>query len=116
MLKYLLVVCLFMSPFLHAQDEGDEFFEDESYDEPYEEAAPDIPTPGAPSGDSFSPPPDRTRTPNPRFAAPPSGLPSSRGVAPSRPSRSVDDPVEFTLVDPPKYWTPKKRKRRPLVK
>jgi hypothetical protein len=78
-----------------AQEEGDDFFDDE--DEPFEDGAED---PG----------------PRPSFPGQKGNTPAiqkPRPIESPRPApqvHSVDDPVEFRLVDPPKYWKPKKRK------
>ena len=117
-----LIFILCLTPLLHAQEEGDDFFEDEGYDEPYEEPPPDMPRPGEFDGEDSAP--DRGR-PTGRFVMPPSNSRFNKSPspsnAPSSPSSRVTrssegDEIEFILVDPPKYWKPKKKKRRPLVK
>ncbi len=118
MLSRLLIILFLFSPLASAQDEGDDFFEDDSYDEPYEEPAPEIPSPGAPTDDSFAPPPERFRPPpSTRLGnrSPRDGNSNQRNTSP-RVSYSGDGSVEFVLVDPPKYWKPKKKKVRPLKK
>lgn len=88
-----------------AQDSGDDFFEDEDedYSEPYDS--------GPEGNERFNPPPQDQnsigRVPN---------LPSAPGSQSQSQRNSNsdmgDDTVQFKLVDPPKYWQPKKRKFR----
>jgi hypothetical protein len=89
-----------------AQQE-DDYFEDE--EEPYDEPYIDPVEPTRPAPDNMG----RERAPNPAIApsmptpSPMSPRPRS-GSSPS--AGSGVESIEFRLVDPPKYWKPKKRK------
>lgn len=98
----------------NAQDGEDDFFDDEddAYDEPFD---PD------PSGDRrFMPPTPGDQNPGGSPTRPQNTSNSRGGLqspTASRSERSSDgavseDAVQFKLVDPPKYWKPRKRKIR----
>ena len=98
-IRFVVLIFLFL-PSAYAQDDDDDFFEGDILDEPNE-----------PPSDSMTSRPDFQRPPQIRHRTDPalsdmqgdSG--AQNGFAPS------DSEVEFRLVDPPKYWQPKKRKR-----
>jgi hypothetical protein len=83
----------------HAQNEPDEFLDD---DEPFDEQVDD-------KGGQRSPGP-RSRGPTTPKPPPVNEHPAGPSNADSGGSNSSD--VSFHLVDPPKYWQPKKRHHR----
>lgn len=113
---FLLGALAFGAPPVFAQDDdadNDDFFEeDEDVSEPIEEAAPMPGADGAPNipftpGNRFRPPVFNGGA-NDSNAGNSGGGPSNFGAS--------NGQVEFVLVNPPKYWKPKKRKRPVLVK
>lgn len=92
-----------------AQEEVDEFFEDE-FDEPYSDPNYD-PRKGIP-------PPDPNAPPRLNMPGGNNTQPMGNNAAPGN-NRNFggvgSDEIVFRLVEPPKYWKPKKRKFRPPV-
>lgn len=108
-----LTIIIFV-PVVWAQDEGDEFFDDDAYTEQVEEEGNiELPRPGEDMGDPSAPPSaspaQRMGRPAPQMRIPPKV--SNSGGSSYRPPLAEGE-VEFRLVDPPKYWKPKKRKQR----
>lgn len=102
---------------VYAQDEGGDFFdedEDEGYDEPYVDPAEPPGQRGEPNNRDLRPPAQPGLPRQPIFNPPaPSANRNSGGVSSSGGLGAAnDDAVQFKLVDPPKYWQPKKRKFR----
>lgn len=112
MMRLLIIFLLtFVTKISHAQD--DDFFDDE-FEEPYED--PLEPRRGEPV------PPPRGGGVQPRNA-PTFNPPTPAAVPQSNQNRSSfgggganKDEIVFQLVDPPKYWKPKKRRFSPPVK
>jgi len=103
-----LLVLLLLSGAQRAFAQDEDFFDDEDEDaeEPYYEGnTGGAPYPGHGAGNPSNPPSQRFNVP-----------PSEGGDVPrvARPSFNNDSGLAFRLVDPPKYWKPKKRKRHPL--
>jgi hypothetical protein len=99
---------LSLSPTIGWSQEGeDDFFDDEEGDSGFEEET-NMPEP---------PPVDGGR-PSPRNRFNSDNSPGFRPPAPSASTSRAPIPegsIEFRLVEPPKYWTPKKRKLKPPV-
>jgi hypothetical protein len=104
-----LILLLCLCPAVGWSQEGeDDFFDDEEADSGFEEET-NMPD---------SPPMDGARPgPRNRFNSDnaPGFRPPSASVSPSTRAPIPEGSVEFRLVEPPKYWTPKKRKLRPPV-
>ena len=103
------------------EDDDDEFFESEDgYEEPFDEPTGEAPVDN--SGPPIPGPPKPTPF-NPSIPPPSSGSSGFGGAPPinrfnNRKNNKVSGntlgtsgEIEFKLVDPPKYWKPKKRRR-----
>jgi hypothetical protein len=101
--------------FAYAQ-EDDEYFDDDAYADPYDDVgSADYPAPGPETAPRpFVPPPPSGGNSRSRIDS--GGAKVAETVGRSGAPRSVDDPVQFQLVDPPKYWKPKPRKKRPQLR
>jgi hypothetical protein len=111
-LKLLIVLLLIPSTWAFAQDEDDEFFEDEGYDEPVE-TVPPVPSPES-SQRPFVPPNGQFRPPILNGSGNNNDSLGGGGRPPRSSFGAGEGPVEFVLIEPPKYWKPKKRKRPAL--
>jgi hypothetical protein len=91
-----------------SQEGEDDFFDDEEDESTFEE---DTNMPEPPPADGLRPGPrNRFNSDNAPGFRPPAPSAGSTARAPI-----PEGTIEFRLVDPPKYWTPKKRKLRPPV-